>query len=146
MSPRRSKTIVVPSGETSSDIQVPSSVTNSIFSVVLSGNSSGFFLSSFFSSWDAAVPCASAGIVMITASNNDRSDLCRTNVDMELPSSLIIGSNYAISEIDTIRQWVRLVLAEFVIIPGNRHWSRQFDRKHSWPVWEGPLQGERCGC
>src|ERR1044071_3152292 len=52
MSPSRSNRIVLPSGETSSDIHVPSSVVNSIFLSVLSGSSSSFlsFFSSFLSS------------------------------------------------------------------------------------------------
>src|SRR5438046_4815261 len=50
MSPSRSKRIVCPSGETSSDIQVPSSVVNSTFVSAFKGSPSSFF-SSFLSSW-----------------------------------------------------------------------------------------------
>src|SRR5437773_9742146 len=50
MSPSRSTTIVCPSGETSSDIQVPSSVVNSTFVSAFKGSPSSFF-SSFLSSW-----------------------------------------------------------------------------------------------
>src|SRR5215468_5167963 len=48
MSPSRSKTIVCPSGETSSDIHVPSSVVNETLPSGFKINSS--FFSSFFSS------------------------------------------------------------------------------------------------
>src|SRR5436190_9545345 len=58
-----SKTIVLPSGETSSDIQVPSLVVNLIVSAGFIGKPSGFF-SSFFSSFFSGSffsSCASAG-------------------------------------------------------------------------------------
>src|SRR5436190_16646725 len=58
-----SKTIVLPSGETSSDIQVPSLVVNLIVSAGFIGKPSGFF-SSFFSSFFSGSffsSCAKAG-------------------------------------------------------------------------------------
>src|SRR5215813_2623569 len=73
MSPSKSKTMVCPSGETSSDIQVPSSVVKETLPSGFRNNSSffsSFFSSDFFSSWRRALTPKRKGHVA-SAANRD---------------------------------------------------------------------------
>src|SRR5258707_9692391 len=121
MSPSKSNTIVLPSDETSSDIQVPSSVVNSIFLSVLSGRPSSFLSLSFESSFFSSSFCGSCANEAsgIETSETSQTRMMTNSDDNERtriqPVMISSGANQSIStglgdrEYKTIRRRILFV-------------------------------------